>query len=151
MEKQSFTTTIQQSGKKIFLRLPFDPNQVWGSKRNHYVNGVVNGIAVRSLIELLESAYVLPLGEAWRRDAGMEPGLKVVVEIGPEGPLSSNLSADIAQALLEEPQARDFFDSLPTFYRNNYARWISSAKRPETRAARIAAMVDLLKSGKRER
>ena len=37
------------------------------------------------------------------------------------------------------------------FYRRNYVRWIESAKRPETRAARIADTVALLKAGKRQK
>ncbi|GMV87457.1 MAG: hypothetical protein AMXMBFR81_03880 [Chthonomonas sp.] len=57
----------------------------------------------------------------------------------------------MVQALALEPEARRFFDSLPTFYRNNYARWLKDAKRPETRAKRLAEMVALLKEGKRER
>jgi uncharacterized protein YdeI (YjbR/CyaY-like superfamily) len=40
---------------------------------------------------------------------------------------------------------------LATFYRNNYIRWIESAKRPETRRGRIAEMVDLLKAGTKQR
>ena len=56
-----------------------------------------------------------------------------------------------ADAMRVEPQAKQFFDSLPTFYRNNYMRWINSAKRPPTRAARIAEMMELLKAGKREK
>ena len=50
-----------------------------------------------------------------------------------------------------EPAARRLFESLPTFYRKNFLRWIESAKRPETRARRIAETVATLKAGKRER
>jgi len=40
---------------------------------------------------------------------------------------------------------------LATFYRNTYIKWIESAKRPETRAARIEEMVQLLKAGKKQK
>jgi uncharacterized protein YdeI (YjbR/CyaY-like superfamily) len=74
----------------------------------------------------------------------------------PEGPQTAALSAesgsaDIGDALQREREVSAFFDALPTFYRKNFIRWIESAKRPETRAARIAEMVELLKDGKRER
>ena len=39
------------------------------------------------------------------------------------------ISPDIAAALVAEPQARAFFESVAPFYRNNYIRWIESAKR----------------------
>jgi uncharacterized protein YdeI (YjbR/CyaY-like superfamily) len=75
----------------------------------------------------------------------------VEVVLLPEGPQSGALAPDITTALQAEPAAGKFFDSLPTFYRKNYMRWIDSAKRAETRATRIREMVQLLKEGKRER
>jgi hypothetical protein len=36
-------------------------------------------------------------------------------------------------------------------YRNGYLRWIEGAKRPETRSARIAETLGLLKAGKKQR
>jgi uncharacterized protein YdeI (YjbR/CyaY-like superfamily) len=68
-----------------------------------------------------------------------------------EGPQAETLSSDIALALKAEPNAQAFFESLATFYRNNYIRWIESAKRPETRARRIGEMIDLLKEGKKQK
>jgi uncharacterized protein YdeI (YjbR/CyaY-like superfamily) len=64
---------------------------------------------------------------------------------------SRTYSADILAALESEPEARAFFESLATFYRNAYVRWIESAKRSETRSARIAEMLGLLKAGKKQR
>jgi uncharacterized protein YdeI (YjbR/CyaY-like superfamily) len=61
------------------------------------------------------------------------------------------LAPDFATALESEPEARRFFESLPTFYRKNFVRWIEGSKRPETRAKRIADTVATLKAGKRER
>ena len=57
----------------------------------------------------------------------------------------------MASALDAEPQAKAFFEALATFYRNTYIKWIESAKRPETRAARINEMVELLKVGKKQK
>jgi hypothetical protein len=75
--------------------------------------------------------YFLPLGAAWRRDNGVEPGMQVEVILTPEGPPVGTLAPDILAALDCEPEARSFFESLATFYRNGYIRWIESAKRPE--------------------
>jgi uncharacterized protein YdeI (YjbR/CyaY-like superfamily) len=81
----------------------------------------------------------------------LEAGADVEVILWPEGPQSENLSRDVAAALEIEPQAKAFFESLATFYRNTYIKWIESAKRPETRAARIEEMMKLLKAGKRQK
>ena len=88
---------------------------------------------------------------AWQRNGSLEAGTAVDVVLSLEGPQSDLLADDLTSAFTAEPQARAFFDALPTFYRKNYMRWVDSAKRPATRAARIAEMVALLKAGQRER
>jgi len=75
----------------------------------------------------------------------------VDVVLFPEGPQSESLSLDVVSALDAEPQAKAFFESLATFYRNTYIKWIESAKRPETRAARIQEMIVLLKAGRKQK
>jgi uncharacterized protein YdeI (YjbR/CyaY-like superfamily) len=78
-------------------------------------------------------------------------GAEVEVVLGPDGHQSGTVAPDIAAALSEEPEARLFFESVAPFYRNNYIRWIESAQRPETRRARIAEMITLLKAGQKQR
>ena len=73
------------------------------------------------------------------------------VTLSLEGPQSETLSPDVLEALDSEPQARAFFESLATFYRNTYVKWIESTKRPETRAARIREMLELLRAGKKQK
>ena len=46
------------------------------------------------------------------------------------------LPPDVAEALEAEPDAQAFFESLATFYRKAYLKWIEgAARRPEIRAA----------------
>ena len=135
----------------MFIPLPFNPNDVWGVKRRHYITGSVNGHAVRGSLGSDGTQYFLPLGAAWRRGCGLDAGSKVDVVLSPEGLQSENLSTDVASALDADPQAKAFFESLATFYRNTYIKWIESAKRPDTRAARIAEMIKLLKAGKKQK
>jgi hypothetical protein len=52
----------------------------------------------------------------------------------------------VAQAFRAEPEAARFFDSMPTFSRNNVSRSITGAKRAETRAKRISEAVDRAKA-----
>jgi uncharacterized protein YdeI (YjbR/CyaY-like superfamily) len=70
---------------------------------------------------------------------------------GPVGPQSESLSPDIISTLDADPNAKAFFESLATFYRNTYVKWIESAKKPETRTARISEMVELLKASKKQK
>ena len=145
MTAQHFNATIAKSGTRTFIALPFNPNDVWGVKGRHYVTGTVNGHGVRGSLGSDGQQYFLPLGAAWRRGCDLYAG------DAPEGPQSESLSTDVADALEAEPQAKAFFESLATFYRNTYIKWIESAKRPETRAARIKETIELLKASKKQK
>jgi hypothetical protein len=136
---------------RTFIAIPFNPNEVWGVKQRHHITGTVNGYGVRGSLGSDGKQYFLPLGAAWRRGCGLDAGDAVDVVLSPEGPQSESLSTDVAEALDGEPEAKAFFESLATFYRNTYIKWIESAKRPETRAARIQEMIGLLKAGKKQK
>lgn len=151
MTIQPFKTTIAKSGTRVFIPIPFNPNDVWGVKQRHYITGTVNGLNVRGSLGSDGTQYFLILGAAWRRDCGIDAGTKVDVVLSPEGPQSENMSADVMDALESEPKAKEFFESLATFYRKNFIRWIESAKKPETRAARIKEMISLLKAGEKQK
>ena len=151
MNRQRFSTIIEKSGTRTLIAIPFDPNEVWGVKGRHYISGSVNGCAIRGPLGSDGTRYFIPLGEAWRRDNGLEVGAAVEVELSPEGPQAETLAADINAALDQAPVAKAFFEALATFYRKGYINWIEGAKRPETRAARIDEMMKLLAAGKKQK
>jgi hypothetical protein len=132
------------------IKLPFDPDAEWGARDRHDVRGTISGHNVRGKLVRRADGYYLELGPAWCRDMTIVAGAQVAVSLGPEGPQVSAMADDIAAALEAHPDARRFFESLATFYRKNFIRWIEDAKRPETRARRIADTVAALRAGKRE-
>jgi hypothetical protein len=151
VSEQKFKAVITPSGTRAVIALPFDPRQVWGARERYHITGSVNDCKIRGPLVLEGDRYVLPLGAAWRRDNHLAASGRVQVRLSLEGPQSALLAPDLAAALAPEPAASAFFDALPTFYRKNYMRWVDSAKRPATRAARVAELVKLLKAGQRER
>jgi hypothetical protein len=152
-QTRSFSATIEARarGSGIAIRLPFDPSAEWGDKERHDVNGTLAGRKVRGKLVARDGAHFLEAGPAWCRDEGLAVGAQVSVALAPEGPQVESLGPDFTAALEAEPEARRFWGSLPTFYRKNFVRWVEQAKRPETRARRIADTVSTLKAGKRER
>src|SRR5688572_13194763 len=151
MSLQHFESIIKKTGARTFIEIPFNPNEVWGVKQRHYITGAVNGCKVRGSLGLDGSNYFLSLGAAWRRDNRLEAGAQVDVILSPEGPQTESLSPDIAHSLESNSQAKAFFQSLATFYRRNYLKWIESAKRPETRSKRIDEMIKLLEAEQKEK
>jgi len=148
---QVFKTSVLKQGSKTFIALPFNPDEVWGAKSRQQICGSINNSSVRGQLARQGGQFILVLGAAWRRDNHLEAGAEVDVVLAPEGPQLAELPPDIIQALEEEPLAFAFFESLATFYRKTYLKWIAGARRPEIRSARIAEMISLLKAGIKQR
>lgn len=55
---------------------------------------------------------------------------------------------ELAAALAEAPHAKATFDGFSPSNRRDYCEWIGEAKRPETRAARVAQALEWLFEGK---
>jgi hypothetical protein len=149
LSTQRFNATVKKSGSGAYLVIPFDPDAVWGAKDRHYVAGSIGDHRFRGCLDADGPRCTLPIGAAWIRDNDVGDGTNVEVILAPDGHQIATVSPDVAAALTAEPQARAFFESVAPFYRNNYIRWIESAKRPETRSRRIAEMVELLKAGQK--
>jgi hypothetical protein len=135
----------------VSVRLPFLPDEAWGQRARHDVHGTIAGHRMRGKLTAVDDGFELLLGPSWCRDPRMVAGADVEVVMAPEGPGRGSMGEDVEAALDAAPEARAFFESLPTFYRRNYTRWLDSAKRPETRARRVEAFVGLLQAGRRER
>lgn len=61
----------------------------------------------------------------------------------------AEVPAEFAEALAGDPAARATFDGFPPGARREYCEWVAEAKRPETRARRVADAVRWLREGKR--
>ncbi|MCX6361665.1 MAG: YdeI/OmpD-associated family protein [Armatimonadetes bacterium] len=151
MADETFAATVRAVGARAQIVVPFEPDAAWGARARHSVTGSVAGHPFRGKVEASADGPCLYLGPAWRRDNGVEVGDEVEVIIRPEGPQLDTMEPDVAIALAADAEARANFEGLTTFCRKNYMRWIDGAKRPETRARRIAEMLPLLRRSAEER
>jgi len=76
-------------------------------------------------------------------DAGAKPVRNKTAKPGLEMP------DDLAAALAANPAAQATYDGFPPSCRREYLEWVIEAKRPETRARRIAQAVAMMAEGKR--
>lgn len=150
---QQYTVVVDRDARnRLYVKVPFDPDELWGEKPRHHIAGSINGMSYRGVIQHEGDQRVLVLPPGWCRDRCVELGQEVVVFVAPEGPQRADLAPDIVAALEAEPEAGAFFDGLAQFYRRGYLTWIDGTKRrPEVRAQRIAEMVELLKAGIKHR
>jgi uncharacterized protein YdeI (YjbR/CyaY-like superfamily) len=82
--------------------------------------------------------------EAAKRDGSWE-SLSDVERIG----RAAELPSDLLEALSAEPRAKALFEARPPSERKLWVYWVLSAKRPETRARRIAQTVLRVLAGRR--
>jgi len=68
----------------------------------------------------------------------------------PTKPLRPELPVpqELATALAASPNAQRIWDGFAPSHRREYSEWVSEAKRPETRAARVAQSVEWIAEGK---
>ena len=140
---------VERANGGIRLVPPLAPAAVWGERDAYHVIGTIGGHLFRASLTPA-NGWAIELGPAWCRHPSFRPGDEVAVVMALEGPQSTTMGADAAAAFAAEPDAKRFFDSMPTFYRKNVARGLADAKRPETRARRIAEAVQRAREGRRE-
>jgi uncharacterized protein YdeI (YjbR/CyaY-like superfamily) len=63
--------------------------------------------------------------------------------------LEFKLPAEFTKALAQNPKARETFEKLALSHQKQYIGWIEVAKRPDTKARRIAESIQLLERGEK--
>jgi hypothetical protein len=149
MEPLQFTGTLSESdrGGGRWIEVPYDAKAVFGQARPP-VRGTVNGTPLRSRLAAYGGRTYLGLRAEIRSAAGIEVGdrVEVVLELDDE-PRAIELPAALEQALAGDAQARGAFDALAFTHRREYAEWIASARRAETRERRVGKALEMLRDG----
>ena len=144
MPFKTFKTTIVRNGSMCFIPLTFDPKEVFGKVRAP-VTVTLNGYTYRSTIAAMGGPPAIPLRKSHRDAAGLEGGetLEVRLDLDTEK-REVKPPADLARALQSVHGATDKWKRLSYSHQREHVEAIESAKKPETRARRIAAAVRLV-------
>ena len=146
-----FRTTIELSGKTATgIVVPGEVVAALGGGQRPAVQVTVGAHTYRSTIGSMGGRFLVPLSSENRNAAGVAPGetAEVTIELD-TGPREVTVPGDLAEALAGDPAAQRFFEGLAFTYRKEWVRWITEAKRAETRTARITKAVQALRAGKR--
>jgi hypothetical protein len=109
----------------------------------------VNGYEWRTTVTRMGGEFLLGFSRAVRDGAAVETGDAIEVEITLDRAAREvDVPAALTEALAGDAHARAAFDRLAYTHRKEYARWIEDAKRPETRARRVAQALEMLREGK---
>ena len=150
--KQTFTAEIKNAGGGgAFVDVPFDVEQVFGSKRPK-IKATIDGVPYRGLLVRMGSEnHILLVLKSIREKIGKTFGdmVKVTVELDSE-PRVIEIPKDFLNELKKDKAAKDFFEKLSFTHKREYVNWINEARKEETRANRVLKTITMLKQGKKE-
>ena len=131
-------------GSSAYIKIPFDVKAVFGAARPP-VRVALNGYEFKSTLAPYGGVHYLGVNQKVRAAAGMKIGDRVEVTVAADSaPRTIKPPVDLAQALQANPAAQARWESLSYSHRKEHVRAIEEAKRPETRARRIANAIEQL-------
>lgn len=146
-ERLSFRAELESSGKTAAgFEVPETVVDALGGGGHPKVAVTVNGYGFRTSIARMGGRYLLGVSAERRAAAGVRAGdvLDVEVELD-TAPRETELPGDLAAALDAEPTAKAFWATLTHSKQQWHVLQVTGAKKPETRAARVARSVAMLR------
>ena len=141
----TITTTLVQMGNNVGIEVPEDVVLDFGAGRRVPVTVHLNGHVYASTIARMGGRFLIPVSKAVREAAGVAGGEQH--EITLEHDTSSrtpDVPDDLAEALASAG-VRAAFDALAPSRSKEHVRSVVEAKAAETRARRVAKVVDSLR------
>jgi len=140
----TFTGNLLALGNNTGIEVPPDVVDQLGAGKRPPVRVEVNGYEYRSTIAVMHGKFLIPFSADKRAATGLSGGdpIAVVLTVD-DSPRTVEVPDDLGAAL-DAAGVRDGFDALAPSYRKAHVTSVESAKTPETRARRIAAVVTKL-------
>jgi hypothetical protein len=153
MPPQKFKVKLEKvpSGTWVaYFNVPFNVKEVFGTRARVPVCGTINGFAYRSSIFPMGKGgcHTMVVNREMRDGTGVEVGdtVEVVMERD-TAPRTVTVPPELKRVLAGDKRAQAAFDKLSYTHRKEYVRWVTEAKRPETRSHRLARVVPMLRRG----
>lgn len=141
--RKTFKTTLVRDGSMCFIPVPFDPKPVFGKVRAPVVV-TLGKHSFRSTIASMGNGPCLPLRKSNREAAGLEGDetLQVTLTLD-EAERTVEAPADLIKAL-RAAGVLARWQALSYSHQREHVEAIAEAKKPETRARRIANAVTMV-------
>jgi hypothetical protein len=138
------TTTLESRGPAAAIVLTDEQVAALGGGKAFPVRITVGAVTVEGRVARMGGENLVGLSRERRAALGVEAGDTVEVVLAPDtAERSVEVPPDLAGALADAG-LREAFDRLAPSHRREHVRSVTDAKRPETRARRVAAVVGAL-------
>ena len=152
-EAKKFKVRLESVGPRgawVYIRIPFNVEEAFGSRARVSVRGTINGFAFRSSVfPDGRGSHTMMVNKTMQAGAEAKPDEFVRLVMVPDrAPRTVSVPADLRRTLASQPRARAAFQKLSWSRKKEYIDWITNAKKAETRAARLKKSLRLLLAGK---
>jgi Bacteriocin-protection, YdeI or OmpD-Associated/Domain of unknown function (DUF1905) len=151
-EPQRFTAELRPAGDSggAGFDVPHEVAAALSDAKRPPVVVTIGVQAFRTRLAVYGGQPMVGVSKANRAAAGIEVGDRFDVAIAvDEEPRTVEVPGDLAEALAADPEAAGAFDRLSFTHRREYVNWITEARKPETRARRVAGTVERVRGGGR--
>jgi len=145
---KTFTTEVlQQEGSTATgIEVPFDPKEAFGKVRAP-VRVTIGSHTFRTTVFRMSGLTFFPLNKQNRTAAGVSAGERVEISMELDTtPRTVTPPPELKAALKADSELAKAWDELSYTAQRENAEAIEGAKRPETKARRLAKTLDLLRS-----
>jgi hypothetical protein len=137
----------KEAGVVSALAPPIDVPEVFGTRGRVPVRGTINGSPFRSSLMPCGSKHMMPVNKALCHAAGVKPGDTVVVVMERDAePRTVEAPSALKKELVKNKKARERWDELAFTTKKEMAHAITGAKQEETKARRLAKVMQVLKT-----
>jgi hypothetical protein len=148
MKKYKFKAKIESAGSGAYIFFPYDTEKEFGTKGRVPIHATFDGVPYTgSLVKYGQPQHMLGLLKAIREQIGKQPGDTISVELWKDEAERTVEVPGAFETAMKKAGVLDVFEKLSYTHRKEYCRWITEAKKEETRIARLTKSVEMLKKG----
>ena len=142
----AFTTKLEKAdaGSIGLIEMPVDVREVFGKARPP-ITITIHDHTWRSTISVYGGKSFIGISKTNQAAAHVAPGDRVRIEVALDtAPRTVKPPPDLAKALKAHPRAKVAWDKLSFTHKREHAQALETAKKPETRARRLASTLAML-------
>ncbi len=153
-DKINFDAIIlqHQGMNAAYVEFPFSTEELFGKKGQVKIKAVFDDkIEYRgSLTKMKSPCHILGLTQEVRKNLNKTFGDRVSVILWEDKEERIvEIPEDIVELFNKHPRVKELYDAMSYTHRKEYMRWITDAKKHETRENRKSKLIDMIISGKK--
>jgi len=147
--KKTFSAVLTRSGNQlnwVVIRIPFDTIKTWGVRGSLRVKGEINGHPfASSLFPTGDGHHFMIVNKQMQKGGRVQAGMDARFTMEPDTTeRKTPVAPELDRALRQSRRLQKFYESMSPSTRTDLARFIASAKSPETRRRRAEQFAERL-------